>query len=82
MARMPLLAAAAVGGCQRLVDLWASAPLAGNWQEPLGQDSRIPPWSSWSRETKNQVLFGAYLTVMVTVCYGVHRLFLSRQGGR
>jgi len=29
MARMPLLAAAAVEGCQRLVHLWATAPLGG-----------------------------------------------------
>ncbi|CAD6342505.1 unnamed protein product [Miscanthus lutarioriparius] len=72
---MPLLAAAAAGGCQRLVDLWATAPLAGNWQEPLGQDSGIPPWSSWLRETKNQVSSDASLAVMVIVCWGVHRRF-------
>jgi hypothetical protein len=65
---MPLLVAAAVGRCQHLVDLWATASLAGNWQEPLGQDSGIPPWSSWPRETKNQVLFGTSLAAMVSVC--------------
>jgi hypothetical protein len=62
---MPLLAA--VEGCQRLVDRWATASLAGNWQELLGQDSSIPPWSSWPCETKNQVLFAASLAVMVIV---------------
>jgi len=64
---MPLLAAAAASGRQRLIDPWATAPLAGNWQEPLGQDSGIPPWSSWLRETKNQQLFGVSLTVIVIV---------------
>ncbi|KAG0531106.1 hypothetical protein BDA96_05G245300 [Sorghum bicolor] len=72
---MPLLAAtaAAAGGRRRLIHLWATAPSAVNWQEPLGQDD-IPPWSSWSRDTKIKVLFGASLVFLI-VCFCVLRLF-------
>jgi len=75
MATMPLMAAAvaAAGGCRRLIHLWATAPSAVNWQEPLGQDG-IPPWSSWSRDTKIKVLFGASLVFLI-VCFCVLRLF-------
>jgi len=75
MARMSLLAAvvAAVGGRRRLVDLWATATSAVNWQEPLGQEG-IPPWSSWLHDNKSKVLFGTSFVFLV-VCFCVLRLF-------
>lgn len=75
MARMPFLAAVAAmaRGRRHLVDLSATAPSAGNW--PQEQYSDIPPWSSWSRETKNQVMFVASVLVFLFVCWCVYRLF-------